>query len=207
MVEFQEILFKDILRFTQYPGAPFTGDPTYDLVSYFFVPMVFIIFFTYMLLGRIVTNKIAWLRMLLGAALFMYMIVNGWFAIFALLSGSYFIFLIVILGGFYFLPSHFSVRHSGGGGGGGGSAPTGGYVTGDIQRGQETFNRMQRGEHETDIGRMRYLKEEIKRLESETKAYSATPGGEKIVERLGAKREAYIEELRLLESRYGRGIL
>jgi len=113
------LLFRDILKIYQYPGAPFTGNIINDLISYFFIPMVFVIFFIYMLLGRIVVG-VKWLRLLMGLAIFLFMIVNGWFAIFALMAGPYFVFLIVGLGALFFIPSHFRIGGIGGGGGGGG---------------------------------------------------------------------------------------
>jgi len=109
------LLFRDILKIYQYPGAPFTGNIINDLISYFFIPMVFVIFFIYMLLGRIVVG-VKWLRLLMGLAIFLFMIVNGWFAIFALMAGPYFVFLIVGLGALFFIPSHFRIGGIGGGG-------------------------------------------------------------------------------------------
>jgi hypothetical protein len=105
------LLFRDILKIYQYPGAPFTGNIINDLISYFFIPMVFVIFFIYMLLGRIVVG-VKWLRLLMGLAIFLFMIVNGWFAMFALMAGPYFVFLIVVLGALYFIPSHFRLSHA-----------------------------------------------------------------------------------------------
>jgi hypothetical protein len=109
------LLFRDILKIYQYPGSPFTGNIINDLISYFFIPMVFVIFFIYMLLGRI-TAGAQWMRFLMGIAIFLFMIVNGWFAMFALMAGPYFVFLIVVLGALYFIPSHFRIGGIGGGG-------------------------------------------------------------------------------------------
>ncbi len=122
-------LFVEVLKMTQYPGAPFTGNIINDLIMFFFIPMVFIILFTYILLGRIVYGVI-WLRALLGIAIFLFMIVNGWFGIFAMLAGPYFIFLIVILGGLYFIPSHFGARPAG--------MPRGGLQPGGLEGGGGT---------------------------------------------------------------------
>lgn len=106
------ILFVEILKMTQYPGGGFTGNIINDLIMFFFIPMVFIILFIYILLGRIVYG-VTWLRALLGIAIFLFMVVNGMFATFAILSGQYFYLLIVILGGLYFIPSHFGARPAG----------------------------------------------------------------------------------------------
>lgn len=114
MADLGSILFVEILKIYQYPGSPFTGNIMNDLVMFFFIPMVFLIFFLYMLLGRIVAG-VQWLRFLMGLALFLFMIVNGWFAFFALAAGPYFVFLIVVLGALYFIPAHFRFSHAHGG--------------------------------------------------------------------------------------------
>jgi len=106
------ILFVQILRMSQYPGAPFTGDIIRDIILFFFIPTVFIILFTYMLLGRLFhpTGQVK-LRLLVGIAIYLFIWASGWYGTFAMLAGPYFIFLIVILGLVYFIPAHFGIRH------------------------------------------------------------------------------------------------
>ncbi len=102
------VLFRDILKITEYPGYPFTGNLIYDLISFFFVPMVFMILFTYIILGSLFTQQA--LRLLVGITIFLVVLVNGWFRIFALLAGPYFIILIFVLGAIWFLISHLGLR-------------------------------------------------------------------------------------------------
>jgi len=106
------ILFVQILRMSQYPGAPFTGDIIRDIVLFFFIPTVFIILFTYMLLGRLFHPRgQVKLRLLVGIAIYLFIWASGWYGTFAMLAGPYFIFLIVILGLVYFIPAHFGIRY------------------------------------------------------------------------------------------------
>ena len=111
------ILFRDILRFSQYPGSPFTGDILADMVNYFLFPTVFIILFIYIILGVLFTKAQAKFRILVGVTLYLVIIVNGWFSAFALF-GQFYIILLLLLGIFYFVLIHFGIRI-----GGGGSAP------------------------------------------------------------------------------------
>ena len=105
------ILFVDLLGMTMYPGAPFTANIIRDIIMFFFIPTVFLIMIIYVLTGRIFTlNK--QLRLLLGTAIYLFIIAGGYFKTFALLTGPYFIFLIFILGIVYFIPTHFRTRQA-----------------------------------------------------------------------------------------------
>ncbi len=115
--DFGALLFRDILRFTQYPGAPFTGDILQDMVNYFLFPTVFIILFIYVILGVLFTKAQAKFRLLVGITLYLVIIVNGWYGTFALF-GQFYILFLLLLGVFYFLLTHFGIRIGGGGGGG-----------------------------------------------------------------------------------------
>ncbi len=105
-------LFVDLLGMTMYPGYPFTGVIVRDIIMFFFIPTVFLIMIIYVLTGRIFsTNK--QLRLMLGLAVYLFIIAGGYFKTFALLAGPYFIFLIFILGLVYFIPTHFRVAGHG----------------------------------------------------------------------------------------------
>ena len=157
------ILFVQILRMSQYPGAPFTGDIIRDIVLFFFIPTVFIILFTYMLLGRLFTPGQTKLRLLVGIAIYLFIWASGWYGSFAMLAGPYFIFLIVILGALYFLPSHFRI------GSGGGYPAGGGYS--DHGGGGERVDEMTRpallAARDREKEHIRFLEEEIKRAGDE----------------------------------------
>jgi len=112
-----EILFRDILKMTEYPGAPFTGNIMNDVVMFFFIPTVFLIIVIYTLVGRLTdTPK---MNLLMSIAFYVFVIFGGYFRIFALLAGPYFIFLLVFLGLFMFFVGHFGLRRAGGGAAGG----------------------------------------------------------------------------------------
>lgn len=112
------LIFVEILKITEYPGPPFTGDIIRDLVMFLLIPSVFIILFVYMLLGRMFLPQQSKLRLLLGVSIYLFIWAGGYFRTFALLAGPYFIFLIFVLGLIYFIPAHLGVRQEGGVGGG-----------------------------------------------------------------------------------------
>lgn len=106
-----QLIFADILGMTIYPGSPFTGNLVRDLIMFLFIPSVFIIVFVIVLLGRLAVGALTGkIRLLLGIALYLFIIAGGYYSVFALLAGPYFIFLIFILGLLYFIPSHFGAR-------------------------------------------------------------------------------------------------
>jgi len=106
-------LFVEILRMSQYPGAPFTGDIVRDIVMFFFIPTVFIILFVFMLLGTMFPR--GWpLRALTGIAIWLFIVFGGYYGVFAAIAGPYFFILIFILGGLFFLRGHIGVRVEGG---------------------------------------------------------------------------------------------
>lgn len=109
MADIGSIIFVDILKMTSYPGSPFTGNIINDLIMFLFIPSIFIIAFIYILLWRMNIPH-AGIRLLMGLAIYAYIIVSGFYDVFALAVGPYFFVLIFILGGFYFLTNHFRVR-------------------------------------------------------------------------------------------------
>jgi hypothetical protein len=103
-------IFAELLGMSQYPGSPFTGNITKDLILFLFVPSVFIILFIYRILGSLFSNLQGRMRLLVGTALYLFIVASGYYAAFALIAGPYFIVLIFILGVIYFVFGHFGVR-------------------------------------------------------------------------------------------------
>ena len=97
------LLFREILQVSQYPGAPFSGQILNDIVLFFFIPTVFIILFTYFLLGMMFTPEQRGLRLLVGLAIYLFILFGGYFSVFALLAGPVFLWLIFGLGLLAFL--------------------------------------------------------------------------------------------------------
>lgn len=128
MPDIGEILFRDILQMSAYPGSPFTGNIFQDLVMYFLVPSVFIILIVYMTVARIIPSGMRKMRLLLGITVYLFIIAGGYYQAFALLAGPYFIFLIFFLGLIYFVIEHFrgAGGHAAAGGGAAGPYPHGG---------------------------------------------------------------------------------
>ena len=127
------LIFRDLLQMNDYPGAPFSGNIMQDLIMFLLVPSVFIILVIYTLTGRLVAN--AKLDLLLSVTIYLFIIASGFYRIFALLAGPYFIFLIFILGIVYFFAGHFGFRGGGGfaaGRGGGFAAGGGTAIEGDV---------------------------------------------------------------------------
>src|SRR3989304_513863 len=113
------ILFVQLLGMTQYPGSPFTGNIYRDLIMFLVVPTIFIIMVLYIMTGRVIPDRK--MRVMLGVGAYLFIIASGYYTVFALLAGPYFIFLIFILGILGFLLGHFrrGVLTGGGGAGGG----------------------------------------------------------------------------------------
>lgn len=107
-----ELIFRDIFRMADYPGAPFTGNIINDLVMFLFIPTVFIIVIITVLVLRLglPSEKLA---VLLGIAFYMFIVFGGYYSMFALLAGPYFLFLIVIMGIFVFFLGHFGIARGG----------------------------------------------------------------------------------------------
>lgn len=161
------ILFRDILRMYDYPGAPFSGEIVRDIVLYFFVPTVFLIAIIFFSIGIVTGPKWRGLRLLMGTAAYLFVIFSGYYSIFAYIAGPYFFILIVVVGLVYFLLRHFR----GGGGGGGGApppAPGGGMPSAVIKR-----NTFQIRKRISDIdNQIRDRQDELNRLINQ-------PGGDK----------------------------
>ncbi len=102
-----QLLFVDILKMSQYPGSPFTGNIFNDLVMFFFIPTVFIILVVYMMVARVLPAQYIGLRFLLGIAAYMFIIVGGYYSLFAYLAGPYFLFLILFMGLLFYFTRHF----------------------------------------------------------------------------------------------------
>lgn len=105
-----ELIFLEILKMTQYPGSPFTGNIINDLIMFLFVPSVFIILFVYMILGRLFAAGQTRLRLLMGITIYLFIVAGGYYPAFALIAGPYFIFLIFFLGIIFFVFGHFGVK-------------------------------------------------------------------------------------------------
>src|SRR3989344_756907 len=102
-----QILFSEILGMSQYPGSPFTGELFRDLILFLIVPSIFIIIVIYSTIGRVLASSHVRMRLLLGVGLYLFIIASGYYSVFALLAGPYFIFLIFIAGLLYFVMGHF----------------------------------------------------------------------------------------------------
>jgi hypothetical protein len=103
------ILFIDILKMAQYPGSPFSGNIIYDIVMFFFVPSIFLILVIWTISSRLLAGAPSKLFLLMGIGLYVFVIFNGMYAMFAYLVGPYFYFLIIIYGLFFYFVGHFGV--------------------------------------------------------------------------------------------------
>src|SRR3989338_2521728 len=188
-------LFVELLGMTTYPGSPFTGNIYRDLIMFFIVPTIFIIMVLYIMSGRIIPNRN--FRIMLGVGAYLFIIAGGYYSFFALLAGPYFIFLIFILGVLGYLGSHF---RSHGGGGGGRYPGTGG---GENKRLKHMI-----GLPELNPGEIRYLKNELKKLDTRIKTqeglierseksgnHELTRGMAEILDRLNNQREEILDKL------------
>lgn len=136
-----ELIFRDILRMTEWPGAPFTGNIINDLVMMLFIPSVFIIVVIYTLVGRLTPHPK--LNLLMSLAFYAFIVFGGYFRIFALLAGPYFLFLLIIMGLLFFFLGHFGLRRGGGMPGGGAGHGGGGLSGMAVGGGGELINQYQ----------------------------------------------------------------
>lgn len=116
------IIFVEVLRMTQYPGSPFTGEIIRDLIMFLFIPSVFIIFFVFFILNRLFGMEQTKFRLLFGIALYLFIVAGGYYPMFAYFAGPYFIFLLLIIGAIFFIPTHFYWRRARAGGAASGDA-------------------------------------------------------------------------------------
>lgn len=113
-IDIGQLIFVELLRMTNYPGSPFTGNIVNDLIMFLFIPSVFIIVIVYTLVGRMTdSNK---LKLLLGIAFYLFIIAGGYYNMFALLAGPYFIIMLIIVGVVFFFLGHFGLFKKDGGG-------------------------------------------------------------------------------------------
>jgi len=160
------LLFREILRMYEYPGAPFTGDIIRDLVTYFLVPTVFLIAVIYFSTGIIFGPAWRGFRLLFGLAAYLFVIVSGYYSIFAYIAGPYFFILIIVVGIVYFFGRHFrrpSLREGGGAPAPGGPMPTLAPPPNILQIRK----------------RLKEIKEELKAKRKELEMLIHTPGGDK----------------------------
>ena len=108
------LIFREILGMSQYPGSPFSGQIINDLVMFLFIPTVFIIVVVYTLVGRLTDSTR--IKLLLSITFYLFIIFGGYYSMFALLAGPYFLFLLIIMGIVFFFFGHFGLRRGGGGG-------------------------------------------------------------------------------------------
>ncbi|MFH0832098.1 MAG: hypothetical protein V1900_00020 [Candidatus Aenigmatarchaeota archaeon] len=116
ILDIGEIIFREILKMNEYPGAPFTGNIINDLVMFLLVPSVFIIVIIYTLVGRITDN--AKLDLLLSITFYLFIIFGGYYKMFAYLAGPYFLIMLIFMGLVMFFFGHFGLRRREEGGGG-----------------------------------------------------------------------------------------
>jgi hypothetical protein len=110
------ILFREFLGMSSYPGAPFTGNIVKDLVLYLLVPSVFIFLVIHVMVRRFTGNNR--IGLLVGITSYLFIIVSGYYEIFAKIAGPYFLVLIFFIGLLLFIPGHFRLdrnRNAGGG--------------------------------------------------------------------------------------------
>lgn len=116
-----DMIFRNFLQMNSYPGGPFTGIITTDIVQFLLVPSVFIFMVLYTATGRIFPERN--LRVILGVTAYLFLVTGGYYQTFALIAGPYFLYLIFVLGLLFLLRDHFT--RGGGPYGGGYSSSSG----------------------------------------------------------------------------------
>ncbi len=164
--------------------------PLGPLLYFFFFPTVIILLFIYILSNTVLhgTKLTQGLRLLIAIAVYIFIIINGWYPIFLWLSDIWFI-IIIILGGFwYFIRGHFG---KGGGEGGSMSALRSsgkqGIVEQVIQRGKaELLGEVKSLEKKVDL--------KLQELENIQKAVKEDPGAWRAYAAMSGEAYAIISE-------------
>src|SRR3989338_9201240 len=112
-IDIGEMLFREILGMSAYPGSPFTGNIFQDIILFFFVPTVFLIIFVYVASGIIIAPENGKLRLLFGIAIYAFIIASRYFEGFAIFASQFYFIFVILIGIVYFLGRHF--RRPGGG--------------------------------------------------------------------------------------------
>lgn len=118
--EFAQLFFGEFLR-CDWCLAHQTGNVMEDLVMLFLLPTIILILFVYVLLKDLkILSGSKVMKLLIGLAVYLFVIFGGYYSMFAELAKTYFIILIFILGILYFVVGHFIAGPPKEGGGGGG---------------------------------------------------------------------------------------
>ena len=85
-----------------------------QLIYFLFFPTLFIILFVYILSKSVLKGglgtKASGLRILIGIAVYIYIIINGWYAAALPLAEFWIVIIIVLFGVWYFISNHFENR-------------------------------------------------------------------------------------------------
>jgi hypothetical protein len=100
-----------IQEFNQYAYKPAEG-----IFYAVFFPIVVILLFVYIVSGAVGALRAPGFRILIGVALFAFIVLQGWYYFFILASKLWFL-VLFLLGGLWFVIHTFTGRESGGGGG------------------------------------------------------------------------------------------
>ena len=90
-------------------------DPVMQTIYFFFFPTVFVILFIHVLSSKVADNIGAKFRILIAVAIFVFIVVQGWYHFLLILSRMWFISIIVLGGLWAFL--NMGLKSGGGGGG------------------------------------------------------------------------------------------
>ncbi len=112
-IDIGEMLFREILGMSAYPGSPFTGNIFQDIILFFFVPTVFLIIFVYVASAVVIAPENGKLRLLFGIAIYAFIIASRYFEGFAIFASQFYFIFVILIGLVYFLGRHF--RRPGGG--------------------------------------------------------------------------------------------
>lgn len=94
-----------------------------QLAFFLFFPSVFIILFIYVLSDGILSTINPKFKVLLGISIYTFIVLSGWYSLFLWISQFWFIFIILIVGIWFFFRKMFGRGGGSGGGGGRGHMP------------------------------------------------------------------------------------
>jgi len=106
---------------------PYEGNTLLQVLWFAFFPMLFVILFTYILSDAVAKNAGGKFKVIIGMAVVMLVIIQGWYPYVLVISKWWWIALI-LMGGLYIITHKMGVKQEGGGGGGHGQVATAGVV-------------------------------------------------------------------------------
>ncbi len=174
------------------------NEPVMQTIYFFFFPTVFVILFIHMLSKQVAENIDAKFRIMIAMAIFVFIVVQGWYHFLLILSRMWFI-SIIVLGGLWAFLNMGLKRGMGGGGSSGGQKSVFGRAAGSV--GGYLSNRTLsavRGDEKRLNGAIMQKRAEVERIERAMRHAHGKPDGDRAAADLMRQKTLLMDEVRAL---------